>query len=92
MDFVTSAQLYGVVATAIAGTSYFTLYRPSIALTEEIVGEELPLHSGWVGITIWFLLSGIVAPWTALLLLKNDNEEFIESFAVSLADRLIEDE
>ena len=92
MDFVITAQIYGIVSTAIAGTSYFTLYRPAIALTEEIVDRELNIHKGWPGVLFWFAMSALLSPFIAILLLRNNNGAFIEKFAVTLADKLIDDD
>ena len=88
MDFLTGLQMYLVVAIALAGTSYWTLYKPAIQLLEEIV-QEKTVYSGWLGFTIWNICATAVAPWTAFILLKNNNEEFIEQFAVALADKMM---
>ena len=92
MDLWSVLQVYIVVAAALAGTSYWNLYRPAIQLLEEIVDQDVPRYSGWMGTIMWFLISFTVAPITAVLLLSNDNEEFIEKLAVSLADGIEEDE
>ena len=40
MDFWIGLKVYTLIAVALAGTSYMTLFRPSIELLEEIVEEE----------------------------------------------------
>jgi hypothetical protein len=92
MEIWAWVQVYGIVASALAGTSYFTLYRPGVELAEEILDEDLNLHRGWLGTTMWLLISASLAPYTLFTLLKNDNAEFIEGFAVALADRIMKDE
>ena len=89
MDFLIT---YAVIAGAIAGTSYFTLYRSAIELTEEILDEDLPKYKGWMGIIFWLSISFIFAPLTAFMLLKNDNRDFIDKLALVLANRIIEEE
>jgi len=91
MDYLSGLQVYAVVSAALAGTSYLTIFRPSIELLEEIV-EDKTLYSGWLGFIMWNILASIVSPWTAYILLKNNNEEFIEQFAVRLAERIIEED
>ena len=88
MNFI---QIYILIAVAIAGTSYFTLYKPSIELLEEIV-ERKTTYSGFILGVTWCLGAVIAAPLIATFLLKNDNEKFVEQFAVTLANRIIEDE
>jgi len=92
MNFWTGLQIYIVASAALAGTSYINLYRPAIRLLEEIMGEEVTRYSGWLGITIWLMMAFILSPLTLLLLLSNDNDEFIEKFAVSIASNLIEED
>ena len=87
MNFV---EIYGLVSLAIAGTSYFTLYRPSIELTEEIVDQDLKRYKGWIGTTVWVSLVTILSPLMIIILLKNNNNSFIEKFALKLADRVEE--
>jgi hypothetical protein len=91
MDYLIVLQIYGVVSAALAGTSYITLYKPAIQLLEEIVESDTP-YGGWLGFIIWNLAAIIAAPWTAYVLLQNNNEEFIERFAVVLAERIIAEE
>ena len=86
MGVIEMLQIYGVVSTALAGTSYFTLYKPAIGLAEEILDEDLPLHKGWLGATLWLIFSGIFSPITAFVLLKNNNDDFIEKYALSIAN------
>jgi len=92
MDVWTVAQWYGIISLALAGTSYLTLYIPGIELAEEILDERLPLQRGWIGTSLWFILSTLISPWTAIVLLSNNNEDFIEKFAVALADNIIKKE
>jgi len=89
MDVWSGVQIYLVISAALAGTSYINLYRPAIQLLEEILDDKAPIYSNWVGMSMWLIMSFIVAPFTAVLLLSNDNEEFIEKLAVSLADKVI---
>jgi len=91
MDYLIMLQIYGVISVALAGTSYITLYRPAIKLLEEIVEGDTP-YGGWLGFTIWNLAAIIAAPWTTYILLQNNNEEFIERFAVVLAERIMKED
>jgi hypothetical protein len=90
MNFVEAAQIYGIVSLALAGTSYVTLYRPAIYLTEEIVEENLAHYRGWLGTLAWFSIATPLSPLVAIILLKNNNNSFIEKFAIKLADRVEE--
>ena len=92
MEFWAMVQLYTIVAAALAGTSYFTLYRPAIILTEEIIDEDLPGHKGWLGGSLWLIFATIFAPLTLFILLKNNNKDFITAFAVKLSEDFIERE
>ena len=78
MDFWSGLQIYLVVAVALAGTSYWNLYKPAIELLKEILDDEVPRYSGWLGTILWLLISFTMAPITALMLLTNDNNEFIQ--------------
>lgn len=90
MDFLTGLQLYGIVAAGLAGTSYITLFRPSIELLEEIIEDKSP-YSGVFGFCVWNLLSFLAAPVVVFILLQNDNENFIEHLAVALANKIIDE-
>ncbi|HSG30871.1 MAG TPA: hypothetical protein VLB82_04930 [Thermodesulfobacteriota bacterium] len=68
------------------------LYRPSIKLLEEILETEETSYSGFTGFLIWNILATIGAPFTLLVLLKNDNQRLVESMALSLADKAIDDD
>jgi len=92
MDFWMGLQIYLIVAVALAGTSYITIYRPSMELLEEILEQKVPRFSGWLGTTLWLLIAFVAAPWTAIVLISNDNNEFIENLAVKLATDIIEEE
>ena len=92
MGFWTILQYYLVVSVALAATSYFTIYRPAIALTEEILDQELNMHRGWLGTFIWMALATFFSPIALFVLLKNNNTEFIDRFAVKLADDLSEED
>lgn len=92
MDFWVVMKVYGIISVALAGTSYFTLYRPSIELTEEILDENLPSHRGWVGVSLWLTFAMILSPLTLYVLLSNDNEDFIEDFAVRLSEHLMDED
>lgn len=92
MDFWSVLQVYVVIAIALAGTSYWNLYRPAIELLEEIVDKDVRRYSGWFGTIMWLTISFTVAPVTAILLLSNDNNEFIENLAVSLANGITEED
>lgn len=92
MDIWAWAQIYLVIAGALAGTSYFTLFRPGVDLAEEILNEKLPWHRGITATVMWLVISAAVAPWTAIVLLSNNNASFINDFATHVADRIIEEE
>lgn len=87
MDFLIYVKLYGIIAVSIAWTSYLTIFRPSISLLEEILEEENRVYKGITGFIIWTLLATIGAPFMAIILLTNNNENSIEKFAVTLANR-----
>jgi hypothetical protein len=67
------------------------MYRPAIKLLEEII-EDDTTYSGVLGFILWMLFSTIAAPWNLYLILQNNNEQFIEDFAVTLANRILESE
>jgi len=92
MDFWSGLQIYLVVAAALAGTSYINLFRPAMQLLEEIMGRKMPWHRGWLGTSVWLISAFIFAPAVIFLLLNNDNDDFIEKFAVALANRIIKRE
>lgn len=92
MSFWMGIQLYVIISLALAGTSYLTIYRPSIELYEEIIEEQNTVYSGWIGFTTWILAAVVIAPYTAYILLQNDNQDFIEELAISLADISEEEE
>ena len=85
-------QAYGVVSIAVSGTSYFTLYRPAIDLAEEIIDKDLPSHRGVLGTGIWLVLAALMCPFTVWLLIRNDNLDFIERYALVISERYIDDE
>ena len=91
MDVWAILQLYIVIALAISSTSYITLYRPGIALLEEIL-EQKTIYSSIVGAIMWLTLSTIFAPLVALVLLMNDNIGFSQTLAVNLANKYLEEE
>jgi hypothetical protein len=87
MDIMSVVLMYIVIALSASITSYITIYRPAINLLEEIV-ERKTLYSGLIGSSIWIILTTIAFPWNINILLKNDNDLFIERFAVELAERM----
>ena len=91
MDFWTGLQIYILIALALAGTSYWNLYRPTIDLLEEILGERPPIYGGWFGAIMWMIISFVLAPVTAFLLLSNNNNLFIKKLAISLYNNIVED-
>lgn len=91
MDFSTGLGLYIVIAISLAGTSYMTLFRPSIELLEEIIEDKSP-YKGMFGFILWNVCAALIAPWTLYILLKNDNDAFIEALAVALADKILDKE
>ena len=91
MDFSTGLGLYSVIAMSLAVTSYVTLFRPSIELLEEII-EDKSSYGGMFGFVLWIVGAAIAAPMTAFILLKNDNDSFIEQLAVSLANKILDKE
>jgi len=92
MDFWAWLQVYLIISIALAGTSYINLYRPAINLLEEILDEKNTFYSSIWGMLLWLILSFIAAPATLVLLTVNNNDSFIERFAVSIADRVINKE
>lgn len=91
MDFSTGLGLYIIIAISLAATSYMMLFRPSIELLEEII-EDKSQYSGITGLIIWYIGATIAAPFVAYVLLKNDNDGFIEALAVALADKILDKE
>ena len=67
------------------------LYQPSIELLEEILDEKT-VYSGLTGFIIWNSIAVILAPGIMFLLLKNDNEKWIQEFALKLADKRLDDD
>jgi hypothetical protein len=84
-------EIYILVAIALGTTSYFMLYKPAIELVEEILETKTVYSSGILKIT-WLLAATIITPLTAWFLLKNNNQDFIEGFAVALANKIIEED
>ena len=91
MSWLIAIQIYLLVALAIAGTSYFLLYRPSISLFKELADKEKTIYGGLTGFVIWMMVATVFAPWAGLLLLKNNNEGIIEQFALNLVHREIDE-
>ena len=89
MDLWVILKIYTIIATSLSLTSYFMLYKPAIELVEEIVDKKT-VYSGIKGLLLWNILTFPLIPYTGYILLDNDNEDFIESFAVSLAEKLKE--
>jgi len=92
MDFWAAVQMYAIISAAIAGTSYFRFYRPAIDLTEEIVDESLPGYKDIPAVTVWLCIAFVLSPITTVMLLRNNNKDFIEKLALVLANRIIEEE
>lgn len=92
MDFWVGLQIYGIIAGALAGTSYINLFRPTMKLLKEILEDEIPPHDSWFGHLIWLIVSFILAPVTAFILLSNNNDLFIEKLAIALSEGLIEED
>lgn len=92
MDVWLYLQAYLIISTDLAGTSYFTLFRPAVELAEEIIEERLTMHRGWRGLVLWLIITSILSPVAAYALLKNNNSEFIENYAVIISEGYIEDE
>lgn len=90
MDFWSALQIYLVVAAALAGTSYWNIYKPAISLLEEILEVEKPLGPAYA--ILWGVLSFIMAPLTAVILLSNNNNQFIERLAVTIANSILEED
>jgi hypothetical protein len=86
MDFWTIIQTYLLISTGLAITSYITLYRPAIAFLEEIV-EQKTRYSGPFGAALWTIIAFVFSPYILFILLSNNNRDFIELFAVTLAER-----
>jgi len=91
MDFITGLQIYGLIAFSAGITSYLMIYRPAIRLLEEII-EDSTMYSKWYGSLLWVAFSTVAFPWIVILLLKNNNKGYIEHFAVTLAQKIIERE
>lgn len=96
MSIWTGLQMYGLIAVAMAGTSYLRIYRPAMELLLEILDEEYledaSLYSGAVGTISWFIISIIATPYILFILLKNDNATTIRHIASHLATRVIEEQ
>ena len=91
MDLLMGLGLYIVTALSLAGTSYVTLFLPSMELLEEIIEDESP-YGGVLGFIIWNICAAVAAPWTLYILIQNDNDGFIESLAVALANKILDEE
>ena len=68
-----------------------TIFVPSIKLLEEIVDEKT-FYSGIKGFLLWNIMATFAAPWTLIILLSNNNKKRSETFAITLADTLLEDD
>jgi len=90
MDFWTVLQIYLVVSVALAGTSYWNIYKPAVNLLGEILEVENPLGPGYA--ILFSVIAFVMAPITAIMLLSNDNTNFIKKLAVTLAESILEEE
>lgn len=90
MDFWTVLQIYLVVSVALAGTSYWNIYKPATKLLGEILEIENPLGPGYG--MLFSVIAFVMAPITAVMLLSNNNNSFIEKLAVTLAESILEEE
>jgi hypothetical protein len=68
-----------------------TIYKPSTDLLEEIL-DERTIYSGISGFFIWNSIATALAPWVLVLLLRNDNQNIIESMAVNRANSIIDED
>lgn len=91
MSLVYGVYLYLTIALSLGLTSYINLFRPSISYAEEILDEELP-YNGLFGLIIWVALATLFAPFTALLLLANNNTGIIKDLAVKFAKKHLEED
>jgi hypothetical protein len=59
-------------------------------LLEQII-DKRTIYNGISGFLIWNSLAIIIAPWILLVLLSNNNQDFIENMAVSIAESMIDE-
>lgn len=91
MDIFTGLISYLIVALSLSLTSYITIFKPSIDLLEDIVGEKTS-YSGIFAFLIWTVLGTLCAPWLLVILLSNNNTTIVEKIAVDLAEGYLEDD
>lgn len=91
MDIFTGLIGYLIVALSLSLTSYITIFKPSIDLLEDIVGEKTS-YSGIFAFLIWTVLGTLCAPWLLVILLSNNNTTIAEKIAVDLAEGYLEDD
>ena len=84
-------QIYAIIALSLGWTSYLNIFRPAISLLEEIT-EEKSNYGGIFGFILWTFFASLGAPITLIVLLNNDNEQFIQLLAAKLAEEKLEDE
>ena len=84
MDFPTGLLIYALLALGLSLTTYLTIYRSAVKLLEEILDTDKTVYSGLSGFLLWIVFASLMAPWTATLLLKNNNTEVSEEMAATL--------
>jgi hypothetical protein len=67
------------------------IYRPTVELLEEIL-ERDTFYGGILGFLSWHIIAITLAPYVAVVLLKNDNDDTIQGLAGSLAEKILEEE
>ena len=67
------------------------IYRPAVALLSEIL-EERTIYNTPLGAMIWIGFTILACPVVIVMLLRNRNKDFVETFAGHLATKIIEDE
>ena len=91
MSLVHGVYLYLTIAFSLGITSYINLFRPSVSYAEEILDAELP-YNGLFGLIVWVALATLFAPFTAILLLSNNNQGIIKDLAVKFAEKHLEED
>lgn len=82
---------YIIVATSIGITSYIMLFTKIIRLYEEVI-EKRSIYNHWITKLLFIVMATVAAPYFMIVLLSNNNDEFIRSFTVGLLEKTIEED
>lgn len=92
MGFIHLIGIYSLVALGVSWTTYITIFRPTVAIVNEVLEYKPRSLNGFIGFILWTALAFILAPFTTVLILVNDNNFCIQTLAADLIEKLGDDE